>query len=1253
MSRPVKEKDMRRLKSRHVAAVIVGVLFATPALAQTTGQLRGLVTDQKGMLLPGVVLAVECASQGVSGRGAVTDAAGAFQVPGLPPGRDYSVRASLPGFASLRLTDIVISAGQVSAVRLTLVPEAAVRERVEVRARPNIVDLDQAATQTQVSSEFIDALPLLGRNFQDILTLAPGVTDVDGDGNPNIHGSRDTDLKTLVDGVNTTDPLTGKIGAQLNIESIQEVEIKTSGATAEYSRAQGGFANVITKSGGNDFEGTFKFFWRGSALDGDGAGIDDPRLHAGVGESGLRQLRFNDYLPFLSLGGPLVKDHAWYFVTGEYIQKEDPVNALNTAFVKGLQEYRMFAKMTWQATTDHRLSLSLNYDPQEYLNEGLNSFTREETGFTTKAGGTLLTMRDTAILNPMVSLETSVSNFAGRPALVPNLDRDGNGNGILYNDWNGNGVREAWERDSGEDYDGDGVFDVFEVPTGISGLKPKIDYDGDKRVTPRFGCEGRLREDTDCDGHLDQFDEDLNHDGIFEPLFEDLDGDRRFDRGTEDRNHNGILDDTPRPTSLYPYGSLAPQASDRDYTIGKLTGVVSGPYFKESADHRGRLALRQDLSVYVPGTRGSHDLKLGWIAEREQFTRTVKPGTMLGMPEDACTLLGQCAMLDENTVQQPQAITALIPTSLFVDNDATSVSTGLYVQDNFKPVSNLSVGVGLRFDREMTDSFGYSFFDPASERALFDRLSSLSGAEIGHNDYQQGNNDGLDNFGILADPIFASAGEGGRQAAAPITEPIRIAAIARLTRHHSESSFESDRLGSLFPDIFSAGGLNVQRLRELGVSLQQREKFQITNNNLAPRLSVSWDPWQDGRTKLFATWGRYYDRLFLSTIVGEEGPDYLARYYSMDPDGLAPVLSNTQFPVQIGAVPDHLIGKAISRAAPSATQVDRGLKTPFSDEWTLGFQREISPEVALSVTYINRRYRDQIQDVDANHTLRFNPLTGEPVDLIGNIQLLFGVPTPGDPHPSAKIRFPDGRPDLYVLNPFFNQVMRIGNRNEAYYRGIEVQLTRRLSRRWQMQGSYTYSRAVGAAEDFQSRLGNDPSTIESEFGYLDYDQRHVVKMYMMTYLPHDWQFGSSLTWASGLPYSVISRFFALDNEDYFQYRTVFGSTVVDPVLGRRFKGVSRNSERNDATLDVNVNLRKTFVVGRTSAAAFLEVFNLLNRDDLRILSFDPNRGEPAPGSKVPGDIVLGTGDPLVARPTQIEGERRFGRRFQVGVQFQF
>ena len=69
-------------------------------------------------------------------------------------------------------------------------------------------------------------------------------------------------------------------------------------------------------------------------------------------------------------------------------------------------------------------------------------------------------------------------------------------------------------------------------------------------------------------------------------------------------------------------------------------------------------------------------------------------------------------------------------------------------------------------------------------------------------------------------------------------------------------------------------------------------------------------------------------------------------------------------------------------------------------------------------------------------------------------------------------------------------------------------------------------------------------------------------------------------------------------------------TVDDPTVGRRFESERRNSERNDATLDINFNLRKTFVVGRTSAAAFLEVFNLLNSGDLRIFTFEPTRANP-------------------------------------------
>jgi hypothetical protein len=350
---------------------------------------------------------------------------------------------------------------------------------------------------------------------------------------------------------------------------------------------------------------------------------------------------------------------------------------------------------------------------------------------------------------------------------------------------------------------------------------------------------------------------------------------------------------------------------------------------------------------------------VGWIAEREQFERTTKPSVIVAMPDDDCTLFGQCR---SQIAISPQPIMTLLPTAPTVNNEATSVSTGLYFQDNFKPVPSLSIGLGVRFDREKMDSSGYSFFDPEAESRTFDRLIALAGGEIGRDDFQQGNNDGLNNFGILRDPIFVAATVGAPLASAYITDPMRVAAIGRLTRHHSDTKFQSDRLAAQFPDIFDGPNLNTQRLRDLGVSTQQPENFTITNNNLAPRLSISWDPWQDGRSKLFGTWGRYYDRLFLNTVVGEEGPDYLARRYVFDPDGVTVTppdpSANALATYPQTLTPNHHVGHFISRAAPSTTQVDRGLRTPFSDEWTLGFQREISPEVAFSVTYINRRYRD-------------------------------------------------------------------------------------------------------------------------------------------------------------------------------------------------------------------------------------------------------------------------------------------------------
>jgi Carboxypeptidase regulatory-like domain/TonB-dependent Receptor Plug Domain len=1187
--------------------LVLGGLGADPARALVSGTVRGRVVDQDGEPLAGATVAVASNGLGLSARGAVSDADGQFQIPSLPAAPDYELRATLPGYHPALLTGLPIDAGRTVEVLITLQPDTGFNEKVEVRAHPQIVNLEETSTGTRLSSEFIASVPLLGRNYQDLLVLAPGTVDPDGDGNPNIHGARDTDVRTMLDGVSTTDPLTGKQGAQLNIESIQEIAITTSGAPAEYGRGQGGFVNILTKSGGNQLEGAFKFFWRGSRLDGDGAGSDSPRLHRGVGDATLRDLSFNDYLPFLSVGGPIVRDHAWFYSSAELVRTEDPVNALNSAFVTGVRELRAFVKLTLQATANHRLALSWNYDPQEFFNEGLNSFTREESGYTLKQGGSILTLRDVAVLSPYVSLETAVSEFDQRPGLVPTLDPDTNHNGALVFDRNGDGFIAASERDPGEDYDGDGHFDVFEPTDPLHGLN---DIDGDGVRTPPGGCEGRGREDIDCDGYLDDRNEDVNQNGRLDPG-EDIDGDGRLDLGIEDRNGNQVLDDAPRPAGLYPYGELVPESPDRDYTIDQRSGVISGPHYQDYSDRRRRITLRQDLSLYQPDFWGSHDLKGGVMLERESFDRLVDSRAVL-------------APTFRSRREGFSTVRTLLPAERRVKNSASGLAAALYLQDTYKPFPNLSISLGLRFDRETADSFGYTPFDPARQRAEYNRLTALAGRERGIGDDSiQGDDDGIISLGIQSDPLFHGAADPG-QAAAFLIGPLNTAALGRLTRHHTETTFSLAALGGLYPDLLRDGQVDPQQLARLGVVAQRRESFTLTNNNLSPRVAVSWDPSAAGRTKLFATWGRYYDRLFLSTIVGEEGPDTINRYYAYDPTG-----------VNGRGEPDDHIGRTLSVAPPSTTQVDRNLATPFSDELTVGFERELAPEVALSVTYVNRKFRRQLQDIDVNHHLR-SLADGAPTDAFG----AFGQG--GLPGVPSMQRTPDGRPDLYIDNFFFNQVLRIGNFNEAHYRALEVSLLRRLSRRWELQGSYTYSRALGAAEAFQSNLGNDPSTVESEFGYLDFDQRHVVKLNVMAFLPRDWQVGVSTTWSSGLPYSIVSRFFALDDSDYQQFRTRYGYIEDQPGQSHSFRTLGRNSERNAATYDVSLSARKALVLAKTTASLFIEVFNLLNSDDLRIFTI-----EPAPFDRVGSDSLT------TQVPLEVDGTRRFGRRIQVGFQIDF
>ena len=225
---------------------------------------------------------------------------------------------------------------------------------------------------------------------------------------------------------------------------------------------------------------------RTDRLDGNGAGIDPPELSAGLGEvHGLRDLSFSDYYPFLSLSGPVLRDKVWYYVAGEFIQVETPINAVSQAFVTRTRGFRNFGKATWQINQAHKLAFSLSVDRTKDENQGLDSLTAVEAGYLFERGGPTFTLKETGVFSPTYLLESSLSWFDNAFQRGPTLDPDTNGNGVQWTDRNHNGFAEATEYDSGEDYDGDGAFDVFE--------KPGDDRDHDnQRTTPgRAGSTGR------------------------------------------------------------------------------------------------------------------------------------------------------------------------------------------------------------------------------------------------------------------------------------------------------------------------------------------------------------------------------------------------------------------------------------------------------------------------------------------------------------------------------------------------------------------------------------------------------------------------------------------------------------------------------------------------------------------------------------------------------------------------------------------
>ncbi|HEY6362549.1 MAG TPA: carboxypeptidase-like regulatory domain-containing protein, partial [Vicinamibacterales bacterium] len=295
-----------------LAASLAGPAFAQ----QTESRIVGRLVDSSMGALPGVTITITSGQTGAV-RTEITDADGGYVVTNLGPGA-YTVQAELQGFAT-QTKQIVLGVGQVEEADFAL-GIAGLQEVVTVTADAMVLDVSSAKIGVNVSPEEITNLPVNGRNFANLMTLATGATS-DGNGgwaSVRFNGKSNQQNYLNYDGIDGTyvfDANPGYLNAtgsqfrlQTSMESVAEFRVNSGLAPAESGLGSGGNITVISKSGSNQFRGSLFEYKRDDALDAANK-YDDKKQELSLDQFGG------------SIGGPLARNKTFFFVSFEGLRQ--------------------------------------------------------------------------------------------------------------------------------------------------------------------------------------------------------------------------------------------------------------------------------------------------------------------------------------------------------------------------------------------------------------------------------------------------------------------------------------------------------------------------------------------------------------------------------------------------------------------------------------------------------------------------------------------------------------------------------------------------------------------------------------------------------------------------------------------------------------------------------------------------------------------------------------------------------------------
>jgi hypothetical protein len=339
-----------------IVAIVLGVCLFVPVAASAqlgTGDLRGRVLDQQSAVLPGVAVMAKNEASGQY-RETISSTDGTFSMSALTPGL-YEITATLSGFKKYQRGGVRVEVGKAFSIDIPL-QVGGVEEQVTVTAESPLVDTSSKQIGGIVTSQELQDIPSINRNFTTYLGTLPGVTafistDSFGADSIRINGQGTQNVNYTLDGAGNNDTFNGGNGgaqARTPVEAVQEFQLLTSQFDAEFGASSGGVVNAVSKSGTNAFRGTAFYFNANQNMTAQNYFAAKQNLP----KADAKQMQFGG-----NLGGPIVKSKVHFFANLERIDQNRGVTINIPARPElNFSDFTHDNVWNWMARMDHQIN---------------------------------------------------------------------------------------------------------------------------------------------------------------------------------------------------------------------------------------------------------------------------------------------------------------------------------------------------------------------------------------------------------------------------------------------------------------------------------------------------------------------------------------------------------------------------------------------------------------------------------------------------------------------------------------------------------------------------------------------------------------------------------------------------------------------------------------------------------------------------------------------------------------------------------